>query len=154
MLYWSECNLPAAAGTTSRAIAPPIPSAPSSAIHMRWVGEGMHCQEGQVKQGGRIQTPKGVVQRKGEERLKFGLVAPLCGRHHRKAEPFRLYYHLFHILYIQTVPLFTVQYCYLNTRLSQSGKPPVFPRVAQGFVCWVFMQPRCLELPVLVPLCS
>ena len=36
---------------------------------MRWVGEGMHCQEGQVKQGGRIQTPKGVVQRKGEERL-------------------------------------------------------------------------------------
>ena len=69
LLYWSECNLPAAAGTTSRAIAPPIPSAPSSAIHMRWVGEGMHCQGGQVKQGGRIQTPKGVVRRKGEERL-------------------------------------------------------------------------------------
>ena len=37
---------------------------------MRWVGEGMHCQGGQVKQGGRIQTPKGVVRRKGEERLK------------------------------------------------------------------------------------
>ena len=66
LLYWSECNLPAAAGTTSRAIAPPIPSAPSSAIHMRWVGEGMHCQGGQVKQGGRIQTPKGVVRRMGE----------------------------------------------------------------------------------------
>ena len=61
---------------------------------------------------------------------------------------------LFHIPNIQTVPLFTVQYCYLNTRLLQSGKPPVFPRVAQGFVCWVFMQPRRLELPVLVPLCS
>ena len=48
------------------------------------------------------------------------------------------------IPHIQTVPLFTVQYCYLNTRLSQSAKLPVFPRVAQGFVCWVFMQPRRL----------
>ena len=51
----------------------------------------------------------------------------------------------------------TTIYCtcsYLNTRLLQSGKLPVFPRVAQGFVCWVFMQPRRLELPVLVPLCS
>ena len=46
-------------------------------------------------------TPSGVS--------KFGLVAPLCGRHHRKALPFRLYYHIFRILYIQTVLLFTVQ---------------------------------------------
>ena len=50
LVYWSECNLPATVGTTSKAIAPPIPSVPSSAIHMRWVGEGVHCQGGQVKQ--------------------------------------------------------------------------------------------------------
>ena len=86
--------------------------------------------------------------------LQFGLVASLGGRHHWETLSSRLFSHLFHIPHIQTVPLFTVQYCYLNTRLLQSGKPPVFPRVAQGFVCWVFMQPRCLELPVLVPLCS
>ena len=85
---------------------------------------------------------------------QFGLVASLGGRHHWETLSSRLFSHLFHIPHIQTVPLFTVQYCYLNTRLLQSGKLPVFPRVAQGFVCWVFMQPRCLELPVLVPLCS
>ena len=85
---------------------------------------------------------------------QFGLVASLGGRHHWETLSSRLFSHLFHIPHIQTVPLFTVQYCYLNTRLLQSGKPPVFPRVAQGFVCWVFMQPRRLELPVLVPLCS
>ena len=32
LVYWSECNLPAALGTTPKAIAPPIPSVPSRAI--------------------------------------------------------------------------------------------------------------------------
>ena len=64
---------------------------------------------------------------------------------------------IFSLISYTTYSNCTAIYCtcsYLNTRLLQSGKLPVFPRVAQGFVCWVFMQPRCLELPVLVPLCS
>ena len=50
-----------------------------------------------------------VAERAPSLSYQFGLVAPLCGRHHRKAEPFRLYYHTFRIPNIQTVLLFTVQ---------------------------------------------
>ena len=45
LLYWSECNLPAAAGTTSRAIAPPIPSAPvESSLYYVEPHYGWHTQ--------------------------------------------------------------------------------------------------------------
>ena len=70
LVYWSECNLPAAVGTTSKAIAPPIPSVPSSAIHIRWVGEGMHCQEGQVKQWEAYTNSKGSGSAHGRDCLK------------------------------------------------------------------------------------
>ena len=60
LLYWSDCNLPATAGTTSKAIAPPMPFAPSSAIHeMGWGGDAL--PRGTSQAIGHIQTPERVA---------------------------------------------------------------------------------------------
>ena len=64
--------------------------------------------------------------------LEFGLVASLGGRHHWETLSSRLFSHLFFIPPIQTVPLFTVQYYYLNTRYYNPGNRQFFQGLLEG----------------------
>ena len=68
LVYWSECNLPAAVGTTSKAIAPSRPLyLPSlQVLYIDELGRGCTAKGDKSSNREHIQTPKGVIRRKGE----------------------------------------------------------------------------------------
>ena len=74
-------------------------------------------------------------------------MASLGGRHHWETLSSRLFSHLFHIPHIQTVPLFTVQYCYLNT-LKLKTYPVLVLRALRLYVCLLLL--RVVEARVLL----